>query len=49
MKAILSPNRLFDLELYGSESQKAFVIDTAVKASQKTVLFGHKYLENISV
>jgi hypothetical protein len=30
-----------ELELHGTKSQKASVIDTAVKASQKTVIFDH--------
>jgi hypothetical protein len=29
-----------ELELHGTKPQKASVIDTAVKASQKTAIFG---------
>jgi hypothetical protein len=38
-----SPKRPFELELHDSKSQKASIIDTAMKVSQKTVFFDHKY------
>jgi hypothetical protein len=42
MEAILSAKRRFETELYGTKSQNACIIDTAVKASQRTVFFDHK-------
>jgi hypothetical protein len=42
METIHSPKRRLELELHGTKSQKASVIDTAVKASQKTVFFYHQ-------
>jgi hypothetical protein len=41
MEAICSPKRRFELELHGTRSHKISIIDTAVKASQKTVLLDH--------
>jgi hypothetical protein len=41
MEAICSPKRRFGLELHDTKSKKASVIDTAVKASKKTVFFDH--------
>jgi hypothetical protein len=34
-----SPKHLFEIVLYGTKPQKASTIDTAMKASQKTVFF----------
>jgi hypothetical protein len=39
-ETILSAKRRFELEPHGTKSQKTSVIDTAVKASQRTVFFG---------
>jgi hypothetical protein len=36
-----SPKRLFEIELHGRKSQKASIIEIAVKTSQRTV-FGYK-------
>jgi hypothetical protein len=38
-EAICSSKRLFELELHVAKSQKALIINTDVKASQKTVFF----------
>jgi hypothetical protein len=35
--------RIVELELHGIRSQKASIIDTAVKASQKAVVFHHTW------
>jgi hypothetical protein len=42
MEAICPPKRRYELVLHGTESQEASIIDTIVKASHKTVFFGHK-------
>jgi hypothetical protein len=39
METILSPKRQF--ELHGTKPKKTSLIDTAVKAPQKTAVFGH--------
>jgi hypothetical protein len=40
---MLSLKRRFELQLHGARSQKASVIDTAVKPFQRTVFSNHKY------
>jgi hypothetical protein len=47
MQMIRSPKRRFELELHNKKFQETSIIDTAVKASEKTVFFDHKY-SNIS-
>jgi hypothetical protein len=47
MEAICSPNCRFELVLHGTKSQKAFIIDTAMKASQRTVFFDHIYYPSV--
>jgi hypothetical protein len=42
METIYSLKSEFEPELHGTKSQKESVIDTAVKASKKTVFFDHK-------
>jgi hypothetical protein len=42
MEAICSPKRRFELEQHGTKSQNVSIIDTAVKASQRTMFFDHK-------
>jgi hypothetical protein len=39
METVRFPKRRFKLKIYSTKSQKASVIDIAVKASQKTVFF----------
>jgi hypothetical protein len=41
MEPICSPKRRFELELHGTESQKAPITGTVAKVSQKTVFFRH--------
>jgi hypothetical protein len=43
MEALCSPKRQFELEPHGTKTQKASIIDTAVKASQRTVFCDHTY------
>jgi hypothetical protein len=42
METIRSPKHQFKLERHGTKAQKASVIDTAVKAFQRTVFFNDK-------
>jgi hypothetical protein len=44
MKTICSPKRRFEFELHGTESQKASIFDTAMKAfhDNTTVEFYHR-------
>jgi hypothetical protein len=42
METIPSPKRRFERELHGTKSQKASIIDTAVKASHRTGCFENK-------
>jgi hypothetical protein len=44
---VRTDRHLLWLELRGTKSQKASVIDTTVKASQKTEFFDHKYTEGV--
>jgi hypothetical protein len=37
----------FELELYGTKSQKVSTIDITVKSYQKTVFFGYKYYPSL--
>jgi hypothetical protein len=39
---LYSLKRWFELELHGTKTQKASIIDTTVKAFQRTVFFDHK-------
>jgi hypothetical protein len=39
LETIGSPKRRFELVLHSTKSQKTYLIDTAMKASQKTVVF----------
>jgi hypothetical protein len=41
METIRSPKRRFELKLHGTKSQKASIIDTTMKAFQRTVFFDH--------
>jgi hypothetical protein len=43
MEAMCSPKRMFELHLHGTNYQKASIIDTAVKASQRTVFLDHTW------
>jgi hypothetical protein len=42
VEKICSPKRRFELEIHSTKSQKASLIDSTVKASQRTVFFHHK-------
>jgi hypothetical protein len=44
MEAICPAKGRFALEVNSTKTQKASVIDTAPKASQKAVSFDHKYV-----
>jgi hypothetical protein len=46
---VTAESRRVWLELQGTKSQKECIIDTAVKASQKTVFFGHKKIVWVAV
>jgi hypothetical protein len=42
MEKILSPKRRFELQLHGTKYQREFLIDTALKTSQKFEFFDHE-------
>jgi hypothetical protein len=51
MEITFSPKHQSELQLYGTKSQKASIIDTAVKAFQRAVFFDHKlypFMERLS-
>jgi hypothetical protein len=43
METIPSPNCWFEMELHGTKYRNASVIDTTMKAFQRTVFFDHKW------